>query len=184
MTLADPTRPAHPRLGAAPRARCAACRDAGERELFAAEPEALSSASRARRRGCLMDFSRQRLDEGALGKLFELADAVGLRVRIDAMWRGDHINTTEDRAVLHVALRQPPGAGIGGADIEKTVLTERARMLAFAQGVRSGSHQGQRRRAVPAGGQHRYRRLGPGAGNGGAGIACLHRRCATLRVRL
>ena len=35
--------------------------------------------------------------------------------RIDAMWRGEHINTTEDRAVLHVALRQPPGAAIGGA---------------------------------------------------------------------
>jgi glucose-6-phosphate isomerase len=65
-----------------------------------------------------------------------------VRERIDAMWRGEHINTTEDRAVLHVALRQPPGAAIGGAGIEKTVMSERARMLAFAQSVRSGAIRG------------------------------------------
>src|SRR5262245_18249224 len=111
------------RLGSAPVA-----------ELFARDP---SSSARFKRRhaGLLMDFSRQRLDEIALGKLLQLADAVGLRERIDAMWRGEHINTSEDRAVLHVALRQPPGAGIGGAEIESTVLSERKRMLAFAEGV-------------------------------------------------
>jgi glucose-6-phosphate isomerase len=92
--------------------------------------------------GLLVDFSRQRLDEIALAKLFQLADAVGLRSRIDAMWRGERINSTEDRAVLHVALRQPAGAALGGADIEKTVMTERAHMLAFAQGVRNGAIKG------------------------------------------
>ena len=81
--------------------------------------------------------SFERLDEIALAKLVQLADAVGLRERIDAMWLGEHINTTEDRAVLHVALRQPRGAGIGGAAIEKTVMDERERMLAFAEGVRA-----------------------------------------------
>src|SRR5579859_6730777 len=88
--------------------------------------------------GLQMDFSRQRIDEVTLAKLTALADAVGLRQRIDAMWRGERINRTEDRAVLHVALRQPPGAGIGGADIEKLVLAERERMLGFAESVRSG----------------------------------------------
>jgi glucose-6-phosphate isomerase len=89
-----------------------------------------------------MDFSRQRLDEIALAKLFALADAVGLRARIGAMWQGEHINASEDRAVLHVALRQPRGAGVGGADIEQAVMAERTRMLGFARGVREGAIQG------------------------------------------
>jgi glucose-6-phosphate isomerase len=108
------------------------------RELFERDPKRFERFSREQA-GLLLDFSRQRWDEIVLAKLLQLADAVGLRARIDAMWRGEHINTTEDRAVLHVALRQPPGAAIGGADIEKTVMTERTRMLFFAQGVRSGT---------------------------------------------
>jgi glucose-6-phosphate isomerase len=89
--------------------------------------------------GLLMDYSRQRLDEPVMGKLAALADAVSLKDRIQAMWRGDAINATEGRAVLHVALRQPRGAGIGGAQIEKLVLDERERMLAFVDSVRSGA---------------------------------------------
>ena len=111
------------------------------RELFERDPKRFERFSREQA-GLLLDFSRQRWDEIVLAKLLQLADAVGLRARIDAMWRGEHINTTEDRAVLHVALRQPPGAAIGGADIEKTVMTERTRMLSFAQGVRSGTIRG------------------------------------------
>src|SRR6516162_10672824 len=88
--------------------------------------------------GLLMDFSRQRLDEIALAKLCQLADAVGLRERIEAMWRGEHINVAENRAVLHIALRQPAGAAIGGAEIEKQVMAERTRMLGFARDVREG----------------------------------------------
>ena len=82
--------------------------------------------------------------------------------------------------MLHVALRQPPGAAVGGAEIEKTVLTERERMLDFAAGRARRPHHGQCRRALPAGRQHRHRRLGPGAGHGGAGAARLHRRRAAL----
>ena len=108
------------------------------RELFERDPKRFERFSREQA-GLLLDFSRQRWDEIVLAKLLQLADAVGLRARIDAMWRGEHINTTEDRAVLHVALRQPPGAAIGGADIETTVMAERTRMLAFAQGVRGGT---------------------------------------------
>ncbi|HWZ61712.1 MAG TPA: glucose-6-phosphate isomerase [Steroidobacteraceae bacterium] len=108
------------------------------RELFKREPQRFERFSREAV-GLLMDFSRQRLDEATLAKLVQLADAVGLKARIEAMWRGEHINPTEDRAVLHVALRQPPGAGIGGTDIERQVLTERERMLKFAEAVRSGA---------------------------------------------
>jgi len=107
-------------------------------ELFERDPGRFERLSREQA-GLLMDFSRQRLDEIALAKLFQLADASGLRARIDAMWQGEHINTSEDRAVLHVALRQPPGAGVGGADIEQAVMAERARMFSFARGVRDGA---------------------------------------------
>ena len=89
-----------------------------------------------------MDFSRQRIDEVALAKLIDIADSLALRERIAAMWRGDKINSTEGRAVLHVALRQPKGAGIGGAEIERTVMQERERMLAFAESVRGGKIAG------------------------------------------
>jgi glucose-6-phosphate isomerase len=110
-------------------------------ELFERDPGRFERLSREQA-GLLMDFSRQRLDEIALAKLFQLADVVGLRARIDAMWQGEHINASEDRAVLHVALRQPRGAGVGGADIEQAVMAERARMLGFARGVREGAIRG------------------------------------------
>lgn len=106
-------------------------------ELFARDPHRYARFAREAA-GLLMDFSRQHVDEVALAKLGALADAVHLRARIESMWRGEPINGTEERAVLHVALRQPPGAGIGGAQIEREVLAERARMLDFAQRVRSG----------------------------------------------
>ena len=88
--------------------------------------------------GLLLDYSRHRVDEPVMAQLAALADQVAVRDRIQAMWRGDPINATEGRAVLHVALRQPAGAGIGGSDIEQLVLAERERMLGFAEGVRSG----------------------------------------------
>ncbi|MBV9620552.1 MAG: glucose-6-phosphate isomerase [Gammaproteobacteria bacterium] len=110
-------------------------------ELFARDP---GRAARFERRcgELVLDFSRQRVDEVALGKLVQLAGAAGLRARIDAMFAGEHINTTEDRAVLHVALRQRRGAAIGGAQIEREVLEERARMLRFATQVRDGTLRG------------------------------------------
>ncbi|MBS0379633.1 MAG: glucose-6-phosphate isomerase [Proteobacteria bacterium] len=111
------------------------------RDLFARDPSRYAQFSRERA-GLLMDFSRQRLDAPALAALLQLADAVGLGERREAMWKGEHINGTEDRAVLHVALRQPAGAGIGGAAIEKLVMDERTRMLGFAEGVRGGTIRG------------------------------------------
>ncbi len=94
--------------------------------------------------GLFLDFSRQRIDADGLRLLTGLADAAGLRARIDAMWRGDAINTTENRAVLHTALRIPSAVepGPGGAEIGRQVLAERERMLAFARAVRTGTIRG------------------------------------------
>jgi glucose-6-phosphate isomerase len=110
-------------------------------ELFNRDPGRFERFTRAAA-GLFVDFSRQRLDEIALAKLCQLADVTGLRERIDAMWRGEHINVSEDRAVLHVALRQPPGAALGGAAIEQQVMHERKRMLGFAEAVRGGAIRG------------------------------------------
>jgi glucose-6-phosphate isomerase len=94
--------------------------------------------------GLYLDFSRQRIDDDGLHLLASLADAAGLRSRIDAMWRGEPINSTEGRAVLHTALRVPSvsAAGPGGEDIARQVLAERERMLAFAEEVRGGIIRG------------------------------------------
>src|SRR5215510_13847806 len=91
--------------------------------------------------GLYFDFSRQRLDDDGLRLLASLADAAGLRARIDAMWAGEAINITENRAVLHTALRVPgmTADAPGGADIAREVLAERERMLKFADQVRDGT---------------------------------------------
>src|SRR5689334_4780336 len=94
--------------------------------------------------GLYFDFSRQRIDSDGLRLLTSLADAAGLRARIEAMWAGEHINLTENRAVLHTALRVPGvAAGTpGGEAIARQVLAEREHMLKFAAGVRDGSVRG------------------------------------------
>ena len=107
------------------------------RELFERDPERFEHFS-CEAAGLLLDYSRQRIDEDVLAALDALAGAVALRERIEAMWKGEILNPTEGRAVLHVALRQPKGACIGGAEIERAVMEERERMLSFAEGVRTG----------------------------------------------
>jgi glucose-6-phosphate isomerase len=94
--------------------------------------------------GLYLDYSRQRIDDDGLLLLASLADAAGLRARIEAMWRGEPINSTEGRAVLHTALRVPnvSADGPGGEDVARQVLAERERMLAFAEAVRSGGVRG------------------------------------------
>src|SRR5688572_19578587 len=118
-------------------ARAAETRAVSLRALRDADPER-GNRCKCEAAGLYLDYSRQRIDQDALHLLASLADAAGLRERIDAMWRGDAINTTEGRAVLHTALRVAPGAthGPGGADIVSTVLAERERMLAFVDLVR------------------------------------------------
>jgi len=137
---------AHDNLTAAWRAlesRATETRAVTLRELRDADPARGSRYSREAA-GLYLDFSRQRIDDDGLRLLAGLADAAGLRSRIEAMWRGDPINTTEGRAVLHTALRVPGVAanGPGGADIAREVLAERERMLEFAKKVRSGAVRG------------------------------------------
>ncbi|MGC4028224.1 MAG: glucose-6-phosphate isomerase [Steroidobacteraceae bacterium] len=86
--------------------------------------------------GLVLDFTRQRLDHAAFDLLCRLADEVKLRERIESMYRGELINNTENRAVLHTALRRQ------GAPFAKEVGNERQRMLDFAEGVRSGRIRG------------------------------------------
>jgi glucose-6-phosphate isomerase len=134
---------AHDNLTAAWRAlqaRAAETRAVSLRALRDADPARGTRFAREAA-GLYLDFSRQRIDDDGLRLLGSLADAAGLRERIDAMWRGEAINTTEGRAVLHTALRVPgvSTSAPGGEAIAREVLAERGRMLEFAERVRSGA---------------------------------------------
>ncbi|HMF11966.1 MAG TPA: glucose-6-phosphate isomerase [Gemmataceae bacterium] len=113
------------------------------RELFADDPtrgERLTAEAEA----IYLDYSKNRVTDETLKLLVELAELSGLRGRIDAMFRGDKINVTEDRAVLHVALRAPKGTTIrvDGEDVVPQVHAVLDRMAAFADRVRSGEWKG------------------------------------------
>ena len=79
------------------------------RKLFADDPER-GERMTAQGAGLYLDYSKNRITDETLKLLVQLADESGLRERIDAMFRGEKINVTENRAVLHVALRPPRGA--------------------------------------------------------------------------
>jgi glucose-6-phosphate isomerase len=122
------------------------------RELFAADP---SRGERlvAEGAGLYLDYSKNRITDETIRLLLELAEACRLRERIDAMFRGDKINATEQRAALHVALRAPPGERIlvDGKDVVPDVHAVLDRMAAFAASIRSGEwtgHSGRRIRNV------------------------------------
>ena len=133
---------AHDKLNAAWRAlqaRAAETRAVPVRALRDGDPERGSRFAREAA-GLYFDFSRQRIDADGLRLLTSVADAAGLRARIDAMWAGEAINVTENRAVLHTALRVPEASADapGGEAIARQVLAERERMLRFAAEVRDG----------------------------------------------
>src|SRR5581483_10278443 len=94
--------------------------------------------------GLYLDYSKNRLTEETLRLLLALAEASGLRARIDAMFAGEKINVTEHRAVLHVALRAPRGRKIlvDGVDVVPGVHAVLDRMAAFSDRVRSGAWTG------------------------------------------
>jgi glucose-6-phosphate isomerase len=119
------------------------------RDLFAQD------AQRGRRmaaeaEGLYFDYSKNRATEDTVRLLVELADQSGLRERIDAMFSGEKINITEDRAVLHVALRAPKGTSIlvDGHDVVPEVHAVLDRMAAFADRVRSGEWKGHTGRPI------------------------------------
>jgi len=93
-----------------------------------------------------VDLSKNLVTDETLGLLLRLADEVGLADRLQAMFRGDHINVTEERAVLHTALRRPadiePHLVVDGQDVDADVQAELDKMLAFAEQVRSGAWTG------------------------------------------
>ena len=103
--------------------------------------------------GLYLDYSKQRVNADTLRLLRELAEACQLPQRIEAMFRGDKINSTEDRAVLHVALRAPAAEKIlvDGHDVIPDVHEVLDRMAAFSERVRSGAwlgHTGKRIRNI------------------------------------
>ena len=122
------------------------------RELFAEERdrgERLTAAAA----GIYLDYSKNRITDETLELLFELATETGLRERIDAMCRGEKINITENRAVLHVALRAPKDSSIfvDGENVVPKVHAVLEKMAAFSERIRSGEwkgHTGKRIRNV------------------------------------
>ena len=94
--------------------------------------------------GIYFDYSKNRITDETLRLLFALAEESGLSSRIDAMFRGDKINVTEKRAVLHVALRTPKGQSIlvDGEDVVPAVHAVLDKMAQFANKIRSGEWLG------------------------------------------
>ncbi len=118
-------------------------RESHLRELFADDP------ARVERMtldvvGIHADLSKHRIDEASLSSLIELAEQRDLRTRIDEMFTGVHINTTENRAVLHTALRLPRGESliVDGVDVAAQVHAVLDQMGSFADRVRSGEWTG------------------------------------------
>src|SRR4029450_318496 len=113
------------------------------RELFAHDP-ARGERMTAEAIGIFLDYSKNRVDDETLRLLIELAEQSGLRERIDAMFRGEKINVTENRAVLHVALRAPKGTSImvDGKNVVPEVHGVLDKMADFANRVRCGQWQG------------------------------------------
>ena len=121
----------------------AAIRKTHLRDLFAADPtrgERLTLEAA----GLFLDYSKNRVTDETLDLLLALAEEFDLRGQIEAMFRGDHINATEDRAVLHTALRAPRSASIevDGEDIVPGVHEVLERMSVFADQVRDGAWLG------------------------------------------
>ncbi len=121
----------------------AAIHGAHLRELFAADPDR-GAALATDAADLHLDYSKNRITAETVGLLVALAEATGLRQRIDAMFAGGKINVTEDRAVLHVALRAPESASIvvDGEDVVPKVHAVLRKMGGFAERVRSGEWKG------------------------------------------
>jgi glucose-6-phosphate isomerase len=122
------------------------------RQLFADDP-ARGERLTLEAEGLYLDYSKNRITDETLRLLLQLAEESGLRARIDAMFRGDALNSTERRAVLHVALRAPRDATItvDGANVVPDVHEVLDRMADFSERVRSGAwtgHTGKRIRNV------------------------------------
>ncbi|MEN6441466.1 MAG: glucose-6-phosphate isomerase [Syntrophobacter sp.] len=113
------------------------------RELFADDP-GRGERMTVEASGLFLDYSKNRVTDETLKLLVQLADESGLRGRIDAMFRGEKINVTENRSVLHVALRAPKGTSIvvDGENVVDQVHAVLDKMADFCNRVRSGEWEG------------------------------------------
>jgi len=113
------------------------------RDLFADDPRRGERLT-AEAVGLYLDYSKNRITDVTLALLVQLAEESGLRARIDAMFRGEKINVTEKRAVLHVALRAPRGTSIvvDGENVVPKVHSVLDKMADFTERVRSGAWKG------------------------------------------
>jgi glucose-6-phosphate isomerase len=119
------------------------------RELFDQDPDR-GERLVAEAAGVYLDYSKHRITDETIDLLVQLAEECGLRERIDAMFRGERINTTEKRAVLHVALRAPEGKRIvvDGENVVPAVHEVLAHMAAFSDRVRAGEWLGHTGRPI------------------------------------
>ena len=113
------------------------------RDLFAADP-GRGERLTAEAVGIYLDYSKNRISDETMALLIELAEESGVPARRDAMFRGEHINVSEDRAVLHTALRLPESASlvVDGQDVVADVHAVLKRMRDFANRVRAGEFKG------------------------------------------
>ncbi|MGW3572354.1 glucose-6-phosphate isomerase [Streptomyces sp. NPDC000941] len=113
------------------------------RDLFAQDPDRGERLC-AEGAGLYLDYSKNRVTDETMRLLCELARECGVEGRRDSMFRGEHINVSEDRPALHVALRMPQGSSlvVDGADVVAQVHSVLDRMAAFARRIRSGEWKG------------------------------------------
>jgi len=113
------------------------------RDLFADDP-GRGERLTAQAEGIYLDYSKNRVTDETMRLLVELAEESGVAQRRDAMFRGEHINVSENRAVLHVALRMPATTSlvVDGEDVVAEVHEVLDRMRSFADGIRSGAWRG------------------------------------------
>ena len=119
------------------------------RALFAADPDR-GQRMTVEGAGICLDYSKNRITGQTMKLLFELAEESSLRARVDAMFHGEKINRTENRAVLHVALRMPRGRSIivDGKDVVPEVHAVLKKMADFCNRVRSGEWKGHTGRRI------------------------------------
>ena len=133
------------------RAHYVAVRGRHLRDLFADEPDRVARLT-LDAAGIHADLSKHRVTAETVPLLLALAEARGVAARRDAMFRGEHVNVSEDRPALHVALRMPKSASlvVDGRDVVRDVHEVLDRMAAFATAVRSGEWRGHTGRPIRA----------------------------------
>ena len=143
MNVTEPSDPSRTTAWARLLELAPALREKHLRSLFAEEPDR-GPAWTLEAAGLRVDFSKQRVTHEVLDLLHELAREQGVLARRDAMFAGEHINATEGRAVLHTALRLPPGASleVDGIDVAAEVHDVLERMANFSVRVREGEWTG------------------------------------------